>query len=258
MRERGDEPTQEVSTFEMVETLINGRWKLKLPNYRAARPEWETGWEVERLSSMHLNLKPGMVIYDVGTEEGDLSALYALWGCDTVLIEPNPRVWPNIKAIWEANGLKSPLGTFAGFAAPDELLTSALMTGDPIWPASANGPMIGDHGFCNLWERPELPRIRLDTIAKKVAPPDAITMDVEGAELEVLKSVSNTLLEHRPFVWISVHPTFMADMYKQRVPDLWNFLRDHYYHWYLLDYDHELHVVAWPDGATVNVIRPDE
>src|SRR5882724_6033705 len=89
-------------------TLINGKWQLLLPKHRADRPEWKTGWEVERLDALRASIEPGKLVFDVGAEEGDMSALYALWGAQVVLFEPNERVWPNIRAIWEANRLELP------------------------------------------------------------------------------------------------------------------------------------------------------
>jgi FkbM family methyltransferase len=182
-----------------------------LPEHRAARREWTTGWEVERLAYMRLHLRPGMLVYDVGAEEGDMSALYAQWtGVGPVLFEPNDRVWPNIKAIWEANGLPRPTATWVGFAAQEDR-GSAMWTGG-AWPACAEGPVIGDHGFQSLVEsRASLPCLRIDTMAEITQrPPDAITMDVEGAELEVLRGAEHVLLRHRPLVWVSIHPSFMA------------------------------------------------
>lgn len=242
----------------MISTRINDRWTLLLPEHRAARPEWATGWEVARLDSMHANLEPGMVVYDIGAEEGDLCALWSSWGCDVVLVEPNHRVWPNIRAIWDANQLRAPIGCFAGFAASDD---SFLGSGDPLadgvgpdghrrdhngWPECAHGPVIGDHGFCVIPERPDIARIRIDTIemsSKRC--PHAITMDVEGAELEVLRGAGHVLEVYQPMLWISVHPNFMLDTFGHHVSELWGLLRRFGYVWRLLDYDHELHCFAW-------------
>jgi FkbM family methyltransferase len=198
-------------TVPMVETTINGRWTLKLPEHRAVRPEWVTGWEVERIASMHDHLGAGgHTVYDIGAEEGDLPALWASWGNDVALFEPNARVWPNPKAIFDANDLK-PLATFPGFAADHDGAADRQYLTAGGWPLSADGPLIGDHGFCNLCERPDIPRLRIDTVADVIGPPTAITIDVEGAELRVMLGAERTLREHRPLVWISVHPQFMDD-----------------------------------------------
>lgn len=233
-----------------MKTLINGKWELDLPEHRAVRPEWPT-WEHERLASMHANLKPGMFIYDIGAEEGDLPALWATWGCKVVLFEPNPRVWPNIRYIWEANDLAPPVSMYVGFAgdqdyipARDRTLAGSGWTTE--WPECAFGPLIGDHGFLNLCERPDVPSVRIDSMAEWIDPPDAITIDVEGAELRVLRGARLTLQYHRPLVWCSIHPTFMDEMYGDHPSDLISYLQRLDYRTKHLATDHEEHWVFIP------------
>lgn len=246
----------------MTTTAINGRWFLDLPPHRAARPEWATGWERERLDSMYAALCPwyegfgenwprgySPVIYDVGTEEGDLSALYASWGCDVVLVEPNPRVWPNIRYCFEHNGLK-PRGWFVGFAGDRVhagLTPGYLDRNGAVWPDDAYGPLIGDHGFLNVAERPDVTMITLDVLSELSGTvPDAITMDVEGAELLVMRGAGGILDHHRPLVWVSVHPQFSWDMYQLTRDDLLTFMADHDYRAELLAIDHEEHWLFRP------------
>lgn len=221
----------------MRETLINGRWPLLLPDHRADRPEWPW-WEATRLAHMHHHLgNGGHVVYDIGAEEGDLPALWASWGNDMVLFEPNSRVWPNVRAIWDANGLPDPLACFVGFAASE---SSPLVQFKSPWPDCADGPLIPDHGFLNLSERDDVQRTRLDDVANG-NPPTAITIDVEGAELHVLQGAEQVLREYRPLVWVSVHPPFMADMYRHTPAMLHDFMADCGYEARYLCTDHEEH-----------------
>lgn len=246
----------------MVPTMINGRWSLLLPRHRHERPHWPW-WEAARLSAMHhvvtemverLGRTP--VVYDVGAEEGDLPALWATWGADVVLFEPNPRVWPNIRAIWEANTIPDPLFCFPGFAGPTTDLTAgvvykATVDGPDVWPDCAYGPVIGDHGFCNLCERPDLPRLRLDEASQS---PDVVTVDVEGAEWEVLKGAVRTLTDSKPVVFVSVHPQFMETMYSQSSGELFEWMEGFGYVWQFLATDHEGHWVAQhPDNMWLPV-----
>jgi hypothetical protein len=99
------------------------------------------------------------VVFDIGTEEGDMTGLYAKWGARVHAFEPNPLVWPNIRAIWEANELPPLDGWFVGFAAnatnlrpygQDPAITQPSRNG---WPGCAYGPVIGDHGFRTINER---------------------------------------------------------------------------------------------------------
>lgn len=203
-----------MSEVPMIETEINGRWTLMLPEHRAAREQWRLengGWEPERLAAMADVIGPGHVVYDIGAEEGDLPALWASWGADVVLVEPNPRVWPNMKVIFEGNNLTDRLrGFFVGFAGDFERDYTpeflAENVGDGVgWPLCANGPVIGDHGFLVLPERPDVAVTTIDSLSARYGPPTDITIDVEGAELTVLRGAKQTLLTNKPDVFVSVH-----------------------------------------------------
>jgi FkbM family methyltransferase len=225
---------------------INGRWPLLLPEHRAARPEWPY-WEKERLASMYAYLGDGgHVVYDIGAEEGDLPALWATWGNRVVLAEPNPRVWPNIRAIWEANDLPHPAGWMVGFAGENDYTPPGVddrsySNATDAWPQAAYGPLIGDHGFLNLCERPDVPQARIDTLSDRYPPPSAITIDTEGSELVVLRGAAGVLDHVRPLVWVSIHPEFSIDMYDLTKSDCLQFMADHNYVAEHLATDHEEH-----------------
>lgn len=204
-----------MTAVAMVETEINGRWRLLLPEHRAARPQWSLehgGWEPERLAAMydHISSRPDQVVYDIGAEEGDFPALWASWGAEVVCVEPNPKVWPNIRTIFEANSFQDKmLGWHVGFAGAETVYQSEwdydhARTVDG-WPSCSYGDVIGDHGFLVLPERPEVSIITIDELAKLYKPPTVITIDVEGAELTVLRGASKVLFQNRPTVFVSVH-----------------------------------------------------
>ena len=230
--------------FEPV--TINQRWELLLPAHRARGDWWDT-WERERLASMADHLGDGDVVYYVGAEQGDMPALCAQWGADTVLIEPSPQVWPNMRHIYATNALRDPLACFIGFAGRSDRDADRLTFG---WPKGTEGPVSDVEAFCNLHERPDIPVITLNTLATQVAPPTAISIDVEGAELEVLAGAAAVVLtEHRPKVWVSVHPQFMADMYGSRPDELDSLMIGHGYRGTMLADVHEQHMLYLPEEA---------
>ncbi len=241
---------------EMVPTHINGKWNLLLPDFRAERVEWsDPGWEVERLDSMRANIHAEDVVYDVGTEEGDLSGLYALWGAQLVLVEPNPAVWPCSKAVWEANHFRQPLAFFQGFVDGNDSFGPDLNLHS--WPECADSmPMVRAHGFSSLAEHrnmeaaggeQKIQRMRLDTLVGLVGtPPDAITIDVEGAEMVVLDSAIQTLDRHRPLVWVSVHADMLTYDYDSMSEKVHLWMNERGYRMHCLGSDHEVHWLYWP------------
>ncbi len=89
--------------------------------------------------------------------------------------------------------------------------------------------------------------------------PTVITMDVEGAEFEVIKGAENVLREHKPIIFMSVHPEFMFESYRnegiwkerygerQHVVHMLRFIDEIGYTHRCIEYDyHELHMVFEP------------
>lgn len=245
----------------MIPTLINGQWTLHLPEHRSLRPQWgewsdgegnpRFGWEKARLDSMYRNIESTDIIYDLGAEEGDMAALYQSWlGPQTTgglcLFEPNEKVWPNIKAIWRANHLIDPLETWVGFAGDRDNILATYQEHQTPWPPCADGPVIGDHGFLNLCERPDVSSVRLDSFALVTGYfPDIITIDVEGAEFNVLAGALEILKDKKPLVYVSIHPQFMKDMYDTDARVLHELMGQMGYRAKFLEEDHEQHFVFW-------------
>ena len=244
---------------EAVEVVMGKHWRVKVPEHRSHTP-WDI-WEIDRLQSMHKNIKPGNIVFDVGSEEGDMSALYALWGATVVPFEPNPLVWPCFRLTWESNNLAPPAHYFVGFAAnetslnPPELLDDIKLPEKDGWPGCAYLPVISDHGFRNETERGnDTPKIKLDEFADKHDVfPDAITMDVEGAEFEVLKGAETILRLHKPLVWVSLHPEFIIDKYPYKPYEVHMWMWKYGYMGTLLDTQHEHHWFYWPKEIEIKL-----
>lgn len=236
----------------MIPTLINGRWTLLLPEHRAHRPSWPW-WEATRLAAMAHFIGHGDVVYDIGAEEGDFPALFAQWGATVVLVEPNPAVWPNIKAIFEANDLADKVaGSFVGFASnvtaeptADGLSVAEAFT--DTWPSCANGPLIGNHGFRHLAQETDTtPQTTIDAIVERFGAPTHITMDIEGSELVALQGAVETMRNDRPYVWVSVHKDPLLDFYCSEPGQVYDLMESLDYKRIFLTYDHESHELFVP------------
>lgn len=238
---------------EMIETTVNGRWKLMLPDHRAHRPEWPW-WEATRLAAMSHFIGEGDLVMDIGAEEGDFPALFAQWGAQVLLVEPNPLVWPNIKVIFEANDLAHMVqGSFVGFASDTTL--DATKDGFTVaeayafdWPACADGEVIGNHGFRHLAQEIDTtPQETIDNMVKNFGrAPTHITMDIEGSELVALRGAVETMRTHRPYVWVSVHKNSMLDFYCQEPDEVYALMASLDYDRVFLTYDHESHELFVP------------
>ena len=238
----------------MIPTRINERWTLILPEHRHNRPEWPW-WEAARLAAMFNFIGDGDVVIDVGAEEGDFPALFCQWGAELILIEPNPRVWPNIKAIFEANEMSHRvIGSFVGFAS-DISAEPTGPTGLSIeqafvkrWPDCADGEVIGDHGFRHLAQETDTtPQETIDNIVERFGRvPTHITMDIEGSELTALRGATRTMTEHRPYVWVSVHKDTMMDFYCANPEEVYKLMEEHKYERVFISYDHESHELFVP------------
>jgi len=246
-----------------MRTMINGRWPLKLPEHRANRPEWPY-WEAARLAAMHHTIRPGDVVWDVGAEAGDFPALFTTWGAQVVMVEPNPKAWPTIKATFDMNGLDAP--PWAVVLLSDKCEgTAEYDTGSGSWPDCAEGPVDVAHGFAHIGEG-DHPTTRLDwmVLSGGFPVPDVITMDVEGGEGHVIRGAKRTLEACLPTVFVSIHPQFMADLYGETPDEIHDTLRDLGYHARFLAEDHEQHwVFAHPDrrpfpGAGAEYYRPGQ
>lgn len=231
---------------DSVEVLINDRWPIRMPPHRAERPAWPY-WEAARLAHMSHYITPDDVIYDIGSEEGDMSALFASWVPQggIVLFEPNPKVWPCIKLTFEANRLM-PMAWFAGFASDKNYVpeTSDVENADiDGWPLCAYGPLIPGHGFRHIAEHAEVtPSVALDDFMHRSGiKPTVITADIEGGELHMLRGAQEILSQVRPKVWLSIHPQFMKDLYREDAQTLYDLMESYGYERTFLATDHEVH-----------------
>jgi FkbM family methyltransferase len=88
-----------------------------------------------------------------------------------------------------------------------------------------------------------IPRHSLDGLLLGEIPPGAallVKIDVEGAELVVLRGATELMRRNRPTLLLSVHPQFLPS-FRQSAADVGEFLHARNYHWTVLSRDHEEH-----------------
>lgn len=231
-------------SIEFVDINFNQIWPVKVPKFLHDYHGWWDYWELDCHLSMQERLMSKMVLYDVGAFDGWQSAVFSQMvggPQNMVLIEPVPEMWANTRLTWEKNGLGPPRACFQGFAADYDKDLKVWLNS---WPQDGidYSQIIKAIKFRLLNEHADhTPAIRIDTLAQVVHPPDALHIDVEGAELIVLKGADQVLREVKPLVWIALHPEFMWDRFKTTPSDLVTYMCQHGYTGKLLATDHEQH-----------------
>lgn len=219
------------------------RYGLLMPDWLA---EWDVyaDWERARFLSMEEHLSQGDVLFDIGTELGWQSIIYAQFvGPENmVLIEPAGTMWPNIKAVWERNyPYDPPLACHYGLMS--DKTTSNFVLPKHLFPAEAEGSLTHNVAYKYIHEHAlRMPQITIDDYVERTGiMPDALTMDVEGAELLVLRGAKATLESKDLNVWVSIHPELAEKDYGYTPEELLEFMAECGYSGVHLASDHEEH-----------------
>ncbi len=201
-------------------------------------------WERARVESMREHLHIGDVLFDVGTEQGwcDLAYAQMVGPENMVLVEPTPEFWPNIQALWEKNyPTKKPLNCFNGFFS--DKTTNKEVLSEREFPAAADGDLIDKNSYRYIHQDKNIPQITIDDfITKTNIHPTALTIDVEGAELLVLRGAEKTLSGYNVKVWVSEHDDLAEQNYHVTPDGVKDFMEFLGYKREVLSTDHERHV----------------
>lgn len=240
----------------MILYLIKGKGRsVKIAEKYPLQVKWErfsidfTAWEAEFTESFTKTLSElvgNKTVFDVGASTGEWSALAAsiVGSENTHVFEPNKAAWAEIEQTFSLNSLPPPAGMFMGFAANTDSYSEETRKGilSPLWPAKTKG----EAKFENLFERPDLPAIKLNTYCELLkVKPSVIKIDVEGAEGEVLRGSDQVLKHIRPVLFVSLHPDMVLNFGDTR-NDLLQWVLSMGYEGELLGIDHEEHWLFKP------------
>lgn len=234
--------------IEFVTRRVVDRYDVRIPRYLSEYHNWWDTWEKCRFESMEANLKPGDILFDVGAEIGWISAIYARFvGAENmVMFEPVPNNWTMIREIWNQNGLPLPYATVCALVSDktDNSKADFDRSQREGWPSTAYGPLFTERNFRYIHEHADrTPQITIDDyVGTTKIVPNAITIDIEGAELLALKGAEATMRTFSPKVWVSVHPELMDRDYAPTKPkDVLDFMDRVGYTSTYLGTDHEQH-----------------
>jgi FkbM family methyltransferase len=206
----------------------------------------DSDWERERIASIMETLGPGDVLFDIGVEHAWMSAIFAsrVGGHNMVLVEPSAAFWPTIRRTWEHNELAHPRACWQGYAGRRNDHGVHIRKS---WPGSSVGEETHDpYPYKHPKHHKDIPTITIDRITAQTSMPVGITIDVEGAELEVLEGARATMASARPQIWLSLHPNMLLESFGAHVNEVFKLLLAYDYQVEILRVDHETHVYARP------------
>lgn len=228
--------------LEVTDEEASWKYNLLLPRPLA---DWDvfSYWEGPRLKSMEEHLHKDDILFDIGTEQGWLNIVYAqiVGPSNIVLIEPTSEFWPNIKETWYKNISQDPLATSRVLFGEKHDKDYTIEYNE--WPECSNGHLIDRNKYQYIHENTEnIPVTTIDEYVKQTTIiPNAITCDIEGAELLMLRGAQTTLKKYKPKLWISIHPDLGFRDYGVKKEDTINFLEDIGYMSEYISTDHEEH-----------------
>jgi len=214
---------------------FNYDYQIELPEPLASWDVYDY-WEHQRTRHMAKTLKKDDLMIDIGAEYGWQTAVYQKM-CKLIIVEPNVDYFNNIRQIWEKNCDSKPEAIYVGLMSDKDLNNPELLTD---W-FDGTGELVTGLKYRYIGKDKGLPQMKVDTLVKKLKKtPTAITMDIEGAELLVLRGAEK-LLNKGIKVWVSVHPDLAEKTYDIKPNEIHDYLKSLGYKGKLLGTDHEEH-----------------
>lgn len=171
-------------------------------------------WQPEVWESLAPSLKPGAVFLDVGAHIGyfSLRASKEVGASGRVLsFEPNPETVAALRANVEANHLANI--TVLPIACTDQATELTLYAAGHINTGASS--LARRNADVDAGEAPRAFQVRgrpIDDVVREMnlSRVDAVKIDVEGAELQVLRGAAGTLRRFHPKVVLEVVPSQLA------------------------------------------------
>lgn len=186
---------------QLVATLPGGEQVRMLPEHR------QLAWNAEEYAAFKSAIAPGATVLDVGANLGAYTVLFAQW------VGPRGRVFAFEPAPECRSGLRRQL-ELNGVAARVEVRAEAVAESAGVRSFRADG-LRGDNRLAGKGDQPgaagwvSVPTTSIDEFCDRAGvAPDVLKIDVEGAELEVLRGARRTLGRNgsRLAVFVELHP----------------------------------------------------
>jgi FkbM family methyltransferase len=192
-------------------------------NFRVTLPDdksiWTGTYELQFSSAIAGEVKAGSTCYDIGGFKGFMAGLMAVNGAAEVYtFEPFPENVNKIKDMIDLNPGKNiqvfdcAIGSFDG--------TTKFLASADASMGKIEESLYEEHS--RIKDTIEVKVFKLDTFVqeKNLKKPGLIKIDVEGAELEVIKGGAGILGEVKPILFIEVHGYEVAEKLVSMLEDL--------------------------------------
>jgi len=201
------------------------------------------GFEDEEIAFVEKTLRPGMTVLDIGAHHG----LYTLLASRRVgkrgrviAFEPSPRERKRLRRHLWLNRSKNVAVQSCALGDEHREAELFLVTGREDWCNSLRAPQIDAR---TVTVRVELERV--DDVLEKlgVARVDFIKLDVEGAELSILRGARATLAASRPIILAEVQD-LRTRPWGYAAREIVEFLERAGYRWYALTANSNLQPIS--------------
>lgn len=204
-----DEIVRCVPEFELVEGLFQNHHALR-EIMLGGSPPWKGFHE-------RFNKYEGTNVLDIGANEGVFAVYAALRGAYTLAYEPSWRIWDGLMDMMFRLipiGKKLNPMPFAIWSKSVNLPFLSHFTQDPD-ALRSNGSLESEGIRWTHHERESAPRVNCVTLAHAIGDDewDAVKMDIEGAEAEVILSTDHETFQKIKFMFIEFHPWVSDETY---------------------------------------------
>lgn len=163
-------------------------------------------WNPDEYAAFRAAVRPGAVVLDVGANVGAYTLLFAQWvgpAGRVFAFEPAPDTRAGLERHLALNGVADRVEIVAAAAAATEALVPFAV--DPFGGASSLHVSPGATSVITV------PAVTIDDFcAAKRITPDVVKIDVEGAELEVLRGGRRVVSREAAQVFVELHPSIWS------------------------------------------------
>jgi len=162
-------------------------------------------WEEPMYDVYERYIKENDIVYDLGAHQGYLALMASRLVGDkgrVYAFEPLPGNYDLLKTHVDINKVTNCIPIFGAVAEKAGVVSFSTAGSDVANTYISSSPL-----FSNNPESVEVPCFSLDVLleAGTIKPPKFIKVDVEGAELDVLKGASSLLINQSPIVYLETH-----------------------------------------------------